>query len=319
VTNNYWGMTDLARIRAKIYPDSWLWNVTYSPILTNAATGFTPPGRTSGDDFQLALEQEKSGNFAAATYAYRQIINEYPDSLTAVWAASRLIGCLDDSTHSNIPALKEGFIAMAADTTHVALSHYANRASAMCDRIMGQYQDAVDQYEVLLDREPEMIDSLCLRLDIVHTYLEMSADSDSGRSAVKAVSMRHPECRITSVTDANEQEDALWGLITANTDEGGVWAPEFTTPQLYSNYPNPFNPSTTIRYDLPQDADVRLTVYNIRGQKVATLVKERLERGQHQVVWNGVDEHGRSVSSGVYLYRLDAAGKSTAKKMLLLK
>ena len=67
--------------------------------------------------------------------------------------------------------------------------------------------------------------------------------------------------------------------------------------------PNPFNPITFIRFDLPEDQNVRIDIYNIRGDHILTLTQAHLPRGSHQLVWNGRDKSGRSVSSGVYLYR----------------
>ena len=88
---------------------------------------------------------------------------------------------------------------------------------------------------------------------------------------------------------------------------------------LTGNYPNPFNPSTTISYSIPSDGDVELIVYNIRGQKVKTLVEGSQPAGSYNVTWNGKDENDRSVSSGLYLYKLRSSGKIVVKKMLLLK
>jgi len=89
--------------------------------------------------------------------------------------------------------------------------------------------------------------------------------------------------------------------------------------QLYGNYPNPFNPSTTIKFDLPVKGNVELSVYNLKGQKVKDLQKGDLHAGQHSIVWNGDDETGRTVASGVYFYRLKTAYGETNRKMLLLK
>jgi hypothetical protein len=88
---------------------------------------------------------------------------------------------------------------------------------------------------------------------------------------------------------------------------------------LSQNCPNPFNPRTSIRYALPQDAHVRLTVYNVLGQKVATLVDEPQSAGYKTVWWDGKDAEGDEVSSGVYFYRLTAGEFSEVKKMLLVK
>ena len=87
-----------------------------------------------------------------------------------------------------------------------------------------------------------------------------------------------------------------------------------------SNFPNPFNPTTTIDFSIPNDSKVNLSIYNLKGQKVKTLANEQLERGNHSVVWQGKDKYGKAVGSGVYFYRLRVNGKNEAvKKCLMLK
>ena len=89
---------------------------------------------------------------------------------------------------------------------------------------------------------------------------------------------------------------------------------------LANNYPNPFNPATTIKYALPQAADVELTVYNVVGQVVRTLVTEHQSAGRYVVEWDATNDNGHSLSSGMYFYRLQAGGEfHEVKKMLLLK
>ncbi len=88
---------------------------------------------------------------------------------------------------------------------------------------------------------------------------------------------------------------------------------------LFPNYPNPFNPSTTIEYELPMSGFVRLTVYNLLGQKVRTLVNTRQTAGLHRIVWDGCDESGLPVSSGVYFYQLRTDAKTQTQKMMLLR
>ena len=89
---------------------------------------------------------------------------------------------------------------------------------------------------------------------------------------------------------------------------------------LADNFPNPFNPATTIQYALPQAADVELTVYNVVGQPVRTLVAEHQSAGRYAVEWEATNDSGHSLSSGIYFYRLQAGGEfREVKKMLLLK
>lgn len=107
-----------------------------------------------------------------------------------------------------------------------------------------------------------------------------------------------------------------------------AWNPENSsneetiTPQvigLEQNYPNPFNPTTLIRYSLKQEADVEIEVYNLKGQKVKTLVNDHKLAGNYDVTWKGNDNNGRSVASGIYFYRLKSGNESGTKKMVLMK
>jgi hypothetical protein len=94
------------------------------------------------------------------------------------------------------------------------------------------------------------------------------------------------------------------------------------TPLVFTmdqNYPNPFNPVTFIRFSVPSTAWVSLAIFNARGEIVRQAVNEYLNAGQYSVVWNGKDDTGRSVGSGIYLYRLRAENYSLTRSMLLLK
>ena len=88
---------------------------------------------------------------------------------------------------------------------------------------------------------------------------------------------------------------------------------------LIGNTPNPFNPETTIEYALPEEAYVRLTIYNVMGQTVRMVVDASRPAGYHQIIWDSQDDRGRLVSGGVYLYRMTADGFSETKRMILLR
>ncbi|NOZ03411.1 MAG: T9SS type A sorting domain-containing protein [FCB group bacterium] len=88
---------------------------------------------------------------------------------------------------------------------------------------------------------------------------------------------------------------------------------------LYQNYPNPFNPVTTIQYDIPQAGDIKLTVYDLRGREVITLVNNKIAAGSYAVKWDGRNSTGDMVGSGIYLYRLEAENFSLSKKLVLIK
>ena len=88
---------------------------------------------------------------------------------------------------------------------------------------------------------------------------------------------------------------------------------------LQQNFPNPFNPETTIQYQLPKAANVKLEIFNLQGQKVSTLVAEKQNAGLHSVRWHGRDQAGAMVTSGVYLYRIGADEFAQTRKLTLLR
>ena len=85
------------------------------------------------------------------------------------------------------------------------------------------------------------------------------------------------------------------------------------------NFPNPFNPATRIKYELPASGPVELVVYSLLGGRIRTLVSREVEAGYHQVEWDGRNDAGVPVTSGVYLYRFTAGNFLMTRKMILLK
>ena len=88
---------------------------------------------------------------------------------------------------------------------------------------------------------------------------------------------------------------------------------------LHENYPNPFNPATTLRFDLPEVSDVNVVIYNMLGQKVRTFNMNSISAGSHSIKWNATNDLGDPVGAGVYLYQLQAKDFMKTRKMILLK
>ena len=88
---------------------------------------------------------------------------------------------------------------------------------------------------------------------------------------------------------------------------------------LHENYPNPFNPITTLRYNLPEDALVNINIYDMMGRQVRTLVNSQQTVGFKSVQWNAINDKGTPVSAGIYLYSIEAGQFRQTKKMVLLK
>ena len=138
---------------------------------------------------------------------------------------------------------------------------------------------------------------------LAELYFEPLVPEASGLFRVREATVRDAQGRTG--------QPALLGQVEAR------WMPQ--TFALQPNYPNPFNPATVIRFQLPQAAAVRLEIYDVLGQQVRTLVQGNREPGFHRVVWDGRDEGGRAAAGGVYFYRLRAGEFTQVRKLLLLK
>ena len=110
-------------------------------------------------------------------------------------------------------------------------------------------------------------------------------------------------------------------IITSTEEDGDEDTPPPAPPayHLYQNAPNPFNPLTKIMFDLPRAVDVKLTIYNVRGERVATLIDRHMSAGRKTAIWDGKNSSGSAVASGIYFYRLSAGHFAQARKMVLLR
>ncbi|NQT24134.1 S8 family serine peptidase [candidate division KSB1 bacterium] len=116
--------------------------------------------------------------------------------------------------------------------------------------------------------------------------------------------------------------NTTWGM-GVNTIISGIDESQFSLQPaifaLYNNYPNPFNPTTTIEYDLPVDSEVQIYVFNIKGQKVCELVNLNQPTGHYQASWSGKNDRGQQMSTGIYFIRMEAGDFKSVRKMMLLK
>jgi hypothetical protein len=134
----------------------------------------------------------------------------------------------------------------------------------------------------------------------------------AGTASLFTVNAKQNEITVTELSAS----DAAGRLINAVYN---IVVPIPETFELAQNYPNPFNSTTQISFGLPQASDVRLDIYNLTGQKVGTIIDGHFEAGQYNVTWNGIDNAGQVVSSGVYFYKLNAGAEIKTMKMTLLK
>ena len=108
----------------------------------------------------------------------------------------------------------------------------------------------------------------------------------------------------------------VYSLTELFIDSQQLLPDKFTLDQ---NYPNPFNPITTLRYELPENGLVNITIYDMVGRQVKTLVNQRQDAGYRSIIWDATNDNGKPVSAGIYLYQIQAGGNMQTKKMVLLK
>jgi hypothetical protein len=157
--------------------------------------------------------------------------------------------------------------------------------------------------------------------EIKYDFAAVVAPGSKGGPAIYTFGGDRETCNFQDPTNYLNVDNDVWrfsppidrepGRLSGATEPGGT--------SLNANVPNPFNPTTTISFELAASAQVSLRVYSVSGAFVRTLVEREMSADQHQVVWDGRDENGAPVSSGVYFYRLTAGGFSQTRKMLMIK
>ncbi len=267
-----------------------------------------------------ALEKEMSGNYVDATATYDSVISQNPDDPVTQVAISGIVRCYEslNDEESLIPKLDQisanysGNLAEISSKDHSIpyLTKQESFAEALdlCEELLGYYA-GTDQEALYIYESAWIIEQM--------TEAGLLKSSLSYESKYREVMTRFPDSPLAQLAALELGDDYSPPVISP-----------ITIPDTYSlsqSYPNPFNPKTTIRYDLPENGWVTLKVYNILGKEVRTLVDMTHTAGYKQVVWDGKDGFEIPVGSGVYIYRLTARSVESGKwfhqtrKVLLLR
>ncbi len=135
-------------------------------------------------------------------------------------------------------------------------------------------------------------------------------------------------CRVLGISSSNSfmgsRERADGNCIRCIQDENALGMVDkdyglAISFNLYKNYPNPFNPTTTIKYDISKKMQIQISIYDMMGRKVKSLVNEVQNSGVHSVIWDATNHYGKSVSAGLYLYKVSAGNFQKIEKMIFLK
>ncbi|MBC8376101.1 MAG: T9SS type A sorting domain-containing protein [FCB group bacterium] len=163
-------------------------------------------------------------------------------------------------------------------------------------------------YEVYRGSNPEMTDGVVIGQTASTDYTDSDVDFVNGATYYYAVAGLDIHENLGEATSS-------FVMTVVNIDLQGL-PEEFA---LNQNYPNPFNPSTSINFSLPEASEMTLTVYDLSGREVARLVDASMNAGFHQVIWNGLTAQGETLSTGMYIYRMQAGTYTETRKMTYLR
>jgi hypothetical protein len=187
-----------------------------------------------------------------------------------------------------------------------------------CYIALKDYQPAMNIASQQLEESTDEIYQAAKTLEIASIY--NLANLEQNKIEIRS---NFPELNSYSSTEYTILSNNLWNdyldLVDFDDSIDGTYDNVLPISKLIGNYPNPFNPETTISFNIGNEANVELSIYNIKGQKVKTLINDKLTKGVHRVVWDGKNSSGLKVSSGVYFYRLKTPKLDTIRKMLLMK
>jgi len=154
--------------------------------------------------------------------------------------------------------------------------------------------------------------------DFVHNDDSFIGESETS-DYVDAAMVTGDNYYIVTAVDVHDNEsDASPAVsLTSMSVDGGEGVPDVFA--LHQNYPNPFNPITNIRFDVPENSMVSMAIYDLLGHKVRTLINYEMNAGFHSIQWNGTNDHGNPLASGMYIYRINAGGFHAVKKLVFMK
>jgi hypothetical protein len=264
--------------------------------------------------YMEALEKMYDTEFEDAYNDFILFISEYsavPELKNELRATLTLLAYIASSIEGKTEEL-EVFIAELDEEVFDIYINYALVKLNILSHNYGAAMIKLNEMIDMLDGEEDDTDALLLELEAAHLYLTMILENVRFASNTKYQPKSYDEFytledallkKIMNITEDKEDDPSI-PIIT-----------NFTA----SNYPNPFNPETIISYTLPNDSNVKIEIFNIKGQKVKALLNEFTTKGHNNIIWNGQDDNGRNVGSGLYFYRIETEEHTATKKMVLLK
>jgi hypothetical protein len=272
--------------------------------------------------FENAIDMIVEKSYSAAYDTLVTIIENFPESIEAQHSLEFLpyISLFLSSTIKSLCQLKIFIESIESEF----LSTKKALALARINMYEQDYTSAVLHYEYIIHNAPTHLEQILAELEQAYSFYKLMLNP-SKRIPPKATHQPKNYLQFVSVRDSILERFYNLNFIDQADDS---LVPSRVMFDL-SNYPNPFNPETVINFQISSDSfassslsvplAISIAIYNIKGQRVRTLVEDKFTVGSHSVIWDGTDDMGRSVGNGVYLYRLTSGDSSITRKMLLIK
>jgi M6 family metalloprotease-like protein len=261
------------------------------------------------EEFAMADKYYLAGDFNNASMAYRNIIEDYPDSIQTSIASSQLFNILkiQNASYNNFAELQAFYNSYVSNVSDSVLIKIIENLNILCYIGKEEFETAIGRFEDIIIQNPGEEEAIYAEIDaITAAMLANGGGGNLGKYSGKF-----------ATTSLDEYGNKIGELVAKLGSSGSTINEEFLIPseyKLYQNYPNPFNPVTTIKYDIVKAQDVKLAVYDILGREVATLVNTIQQPGSYEVSWDA-----SGFASGIYFYTLTSGDFTSTKKLILLK
>ncbi len=253
----------------------------------------------------LGITQFYQGQFSESIGSMKQVVETYPDSLLTKFAINFLY-LATNATDKDFVSLRN-YLDLKIDSIDLKTYLSKEEVKTKCYVSEKDFPTAIERLQLIINNADNRADSLFALINQAYCYMNLALSGSKSLPHIqvdtrdfKSYSQFLADLDVMGATDLNQNN--IQKVLTLDT-----------------NYPNPFNPSTTIRFSIPQDGNVKVAIYNIKGQRVKELINEPLKKGKNSIVWNGRDSNGKAVCSGIYFARVNHMGKSRVRKMMLLK
>ncbi|HPC35792.1 MAG TPA: T9SS type A sorting domain-containing protein [Candidatus Marinimicrobia bacterium] len=273
-------------------------------------------------ELREALDNLLDGKYDEAITKYIRRLNNETNTRKQKYILSRIAECYELSG-------KEGFIDFLNNNVRKNLSRkdelYAKTLELENYVLMreGKFQEVIDNY-LIMKNEFADIEAIHRNALFNLGYLHYMAldNRTQGKTYFDEFIEKYPDDDLNLIIYETMGEPEKWILAKKNIPsiDDKASATLSSEYRLLNNYPNPFNPTTTIIYDLPEESNINLTIYDILGREIIRLVDERQPAGTQKITWDSKDRYGQLVPSGIYLYSLKTtSGYNVTRKMVFMR